>query len=106
MGTEVEFNAVDKIVQPVLSTTIYSIGDAIGPVQTLAVMDENNGTAILTSLTLVDTLAKNPGVDILFYSQIPGGTITDNAALAITASEHAKYFLGRVQIAVADYAAQ
>lgn len=106
MGTEVEFNATAKIVQPVLSTTVYSVGDAIGPIQSLPVLDDNNGTAILTSLSLVDTLAKNPGIDVLFYSQVPGGTITDNAALSITASDHAKYFLGRISIAATDYASQ
>lgn len=100
---EVDFNADVLSVQPVLTTTVYSVRDAIGPVQSLSLVEEGKGTSTLLSLTMIDIKGKTPGVDVVFYSQLPGGTITDNAALAITAADQASYFLGRVSIAAADW---
>lgn len=100
---EVDFNAQAKPIQPVLTTTIYAVGDAIGPLQSIKLGDETTGTATLLSLIMIDIKNKVPGIDVLFYSQTPGGTITDNSALAITAADHANYFLGRVSIASADW---
>jgi hypothetical protein len=100
---EVDFNSEVLSVQPILTTTVYSVGDAIGAVQSLALVEENKGTATLLSLTMIDIKNKTPAIDVLFYSQLPGGTITDNLAIAITAADHARYFLGRVSIAAADW---
>jgi hypothetical protein len=100
---EVDFNAIVKSFQPTLTTTVYSARDAIGAAQGLYLVDESKGTATLLSLSIIDLKNKAPGIDVLFYSQLPGGTITDNSALAITAADHASYFLGRVSIASTDW---
>lgn len=95
-----------KSVQPTLTVTTYSQGDAIGGLQSLVLTDEAKGVSSLVSLCMVDKAARVPGIDVLFYSQTPGGTITDNSALSVTAADHASYFLGRVQIASGDWASQ
>jgi hypothetical protein len=105
MGEAIELMAEVLSVQPTLTTPVYSIGDSIGGIQSLTLVEEGKGTGTLLSLILIDKKNKTPAMDILFYSQTPGGTITDNVALAITAADHASYFLGRVSIAAADWSA-
>lgn len=98
---EVDLKADSLIVQPILTTPVYSVRDSIGGLLSLELLPNNTGD--LLSVTLIDIKNKTPGIDVLFYAQAPGGTITDNVALAITASDHALYFLGRISIAAADW---
>lgn len=98
-----DFNAGVFTLQPVLTTTVYAARDAVGSLMSFKGVDENKGTATLLSLTAIDIKAKAPGIDVIFYSQTPGGTITDNAALSITAADHALYYLGRISFGASDW---
>lgn len=98
---EVDLKGKTFVIQPTLTTPVYAAKDSIGGL--IGVECLPNDTGDLLSLVMVDKLAKAPAIDINFYSQSVGGTITDNLTLAVTAADHAAYFLGRVSIAAADW---
>lgn len=90
-------------VTPVIDTTQYAAGDAVGGKQTLtgAVL-VTSGVSILESLVVIDKANQKPVLDIFFFDADPSAaTITNNAAFVFS-TDVAKV-IGRAQVAAADY---
>ena len=80
----------------------YSIGDSIGGIiKQLPGGGRSAGTIV--DVHLVDTLAQNPALTLLFFSQSPSsGTYTDNAAVSVAVAD-IPYYVGSVSILAADW---
>ncbi len=92
-------------VTPVVSASPdYSIGDAVGPIQTIAGASIVSAQpTVLLSISIVDKAQVAPQFDILFFDSSPdAATVTDNAAFAL--STDVTKLIGRVRVATADWA--
>lgn len=88
---------------PVVSTSIYTAGDNIGPAQTLTEANrEGNATVVLHSLTIFDKSNQKPEMTLLFFDDAPAAK-TDNAAFSWGTGDEDKC-IGRLVIASADWA--
>jgi hypothetical protein len=99
------------IIRPTVTvdTGIYAALDVLGALATSGVitltsaMRTSGGSGILQSLVVYDDDNEKNPLSFLFFDAAPAsGTYTGNGALALSSGDKAKY-LGRVDIAAADY---
>lgn len=90
-------------VQPVLSLTQYTSGDAVGGRQVLTnALRTVNGSAILQSLTILDRDNLKLPMELLIFSANPTvATLTDNAPVVLS-TDDAKV-IAHFTLAAADY---
>jgi hypothetical protein len=92
---------VIKVV-PVITTTPYSVGDSVGPAQTLTGALTPNGSGLLESLVLLDKSNQKVALDVLIFESSPAAaTITDNSAFVFSTDD--LKVIARVSIATGDY---
>ena len=89
---------------PTINTVPYSIGDVLGIANpyTLSVNLAPHNGIILQSLIVRDKANQKFGIDFLFFSALPTGTYTNNAAFAIDAADKAK-IIGQRRVLSTDY---
>jgi hypothetical protein len=99
-----------RIASKVASVTVdtqaaaYSSGDQIGAdlLELTNVALEQDGLAVLESLTVVDKAKQKSALELLFFSSKPTG-VANNAVADISDAEMASKFLGAVSIASGDW---
>lgn len=102
---EIEGKSIVVSVAPTLDTNIYADGDQMcsGSILLDEVLDNTKGTGAVLSVTVIDKDKEAAPFDILFFNSDPTIVSSNNAALDISDSEMASKFLGRIEIASADY---
>ena len=99
------------VIKPTITTdtAIYAALDVIGAAATSGVVTITNamriegGSGVLHSVSLFDDDNEKNPITLLFFDSAPsGGTYLGNGALALASGDKAKY-LGKVNIAAADY---
>lgn len=87
---------------PVMSATPdYSIGDAVGAPIPINMTGGNNG-GVVSSVALTDKANQKPVLTLMFFRALPTGTVTDNAAIALSDADKAN-FLGKIEVTAADW---
>ncbi len=108
--------AIDSttVLRPTITvdTAIYAANDIIGAAAASGVvtltdaMRTPGGTGVLQSVSLFDDDNEKAVITLLFFdAALTGGTYVGNGALALSTADKAHY-LGRVNIAAADYETQ
>ncbi len=88
---------------PGVSTSAYSVGDAIGTLITIPEACQDARTAVIMSIVLADESKQDAIIDVIFFNANPSSTvITDNAALDIADADLLK-ICGTQKIVAADY---
>jgi len=89
---------------PTISTSAYSVGDAVGGLITLTnALVKVSFSGTIKTVTLSDASKQNAVIQVTFFSSSPTtATITDNAALVIPVAELTKV-IGTVSIESANY---
>ena len=62
-----------------------------------------NYTAQLLGIDVFDTDNQSAALDLLFFNALTGITVTNNAALVLTAALYNSRYVGRVSLGVSDY---
>ena len=95
-------------VVPITTTngTAYASGDNIGGILSIANAVRNTaGTGFICDLQIVDINNQRPTVEIDFFTSSPTGTYTNDAAQSFATAD-ALLYLGKVNVATADYTTQ
>lgn len=95
-------------VQPVLTGSgAYSSGQCVGPPQKLSVPGAGRTQIKLQSVSVSDEDNQKAALTVLLFSDDPvgqgGATCTDQAAFAWGSGSASQLFVGKVDIAAADY---
>lgn len=91
--------------EPVIDTNAYADGDVLGtgnPYEITEFPKYAGAVQILQSALVRDKANQKMGIDLLFFSEAPTGTYTNNAAFAIDAADKARY-IGRLSVVAGDY---
>jgi|SRR3990167_927335 len=84
---------------------LYTSGDQVGAISTVAdATDWSGSCSILKCVTILDGAKQNKALDLLFFSSSPTVTSIDNGTFALLDSEMLGKCLGKISIAVTDYA--
>lgn len=97
-----------KFIRLALATdgVAYADGDQVGVLMKLSgALDREKGSARIKSVSVIDLDAQSQPIDVLFFSEKPTNTGSNNNPPNITDSELVAKFLGTVKIAAADYTA-
>lgn len=89
---------------PTISTSAYVANNVVGGIQTLAAALRNatNG-GILQNVSVMDAAAQGAQLSLFFFKALPaGGTYADHGALVLAAADLPN-FLGKVDLAAANY---
>ena len=91
----------------VSTSPAYTAGDVVGGALAITsaatrVSSNKGGTAVLLSLSVIETGTQKPALDILLFSALPTGTYTDNVAPTISTADIANC-MGKVSVLAADY---
>ncbi len=104
-GSALKISTTTKItsVTPTLDTSAYADGDTLFDDTVIsACLRLDDGTGVITSVTVIDKDDQKQGVDLFFFDANLTTFGTANAAPSISDSD-AGNFLGWVRIAAADY---
>jgi hypothetical protein len=75
----------------------YAVGDVLGEVQEISMPSHNRG-GVIRRIVLLDTEDQQPDLRLFFFREEPTtGTYTDNAPLALNATDMANY-IGHVDV--------
>lgn len=90
-------------VTPVISASSYTAGDQVGGIMTLSSIlrqDSNMsiGTAMLTSVSIIDKAAQSAAFDLWFFKISPTLASTDHAAFNITDANLLLSFIGTASV--------
>lgn len=99
------FASVPAVVEPtiVVDTAIYAALDNMGGKITLAGAVPQGGMGILDEIVLIDVGNQAPVLDITIFNADPtAATLTDNAAMVITAADASKVS-GRIGVVAGDW---
>jgi hypothetical protein len=91
-----------RAVVPVISTSIYAAGDALGGRNTLANVASPGIDVVLTDLTIVDLANQKSALTLMFFSSEYTAP-ADNAAFAISDADLKSKFLGQIPVVANDY---
>lgn len=115
MQNQVGGFSTEITVAPVISTSIYAVGDQLGDIQTLAYLSptlhptdaacQDKTVSFLASLSIIDGTGQSAGMVIYFFNALPTITSVDNAPVAITAAELKAKCRGFVEVLTTDYKA-
>ena len=83
-------------------TAIHAAGDLLANTEEMLYAVMENGTSVITSLTLADLDDQGAAIDVLFFRSNPGSLGIRNTPLSITQTQ-AEECLGWVPIGAADY---
>lgn len=91
-------------VTPTIDTAIYSAGDLLGNLLTLAgAVRVAGGKGTIQSVVLVDKAKQDLPIDVIFFTtNLPGSTLTDNAAATIVSADLLNC-IGVIKILASDY---
>ena len=93
-----------SVVTPVISTGIYTTADAVGGLMTfINSADKIVGSGTIKGVVLIDNDSEEDVMELHLYNQTITAT-ADKDAIAVTDADLANY-VGRIDIAAADYAA-
>ena len=86
--------------------TAYAVGDNIGGINSiLNAVRVTGGTGFICDLQIVDINNQRPTVEIDFFTSSPTGTYTNDAAQSFATAD-ALLYLGKINVATADYTSQ